>query len=198
MSSASEPERRQFYRVEDRVGVEYRPVQGELNGPLEPLFEGGEMLPLEEEFRRYDSEIRHHIGLIGESDRNLAQLAKALNDKLDTIARIMAFQQKPLQDDQWLPVTLSEGGIAFPVADPAPLSGNDHLALRLTLLPELTQVVALGRVVSLEDASQGTIVHLRFVRLEDHERQQIARHVLRIQARERQQQRQRDDQENDG
>lgn len=197
MSSASDPERRQFYRVEDRVGVEYRPVQGELTGPLEPLFEGGEMLPLEEEFRRYDSEIRHHIGLIGESDRNLAQLAKALNDKLDTIARIMAFQQKPLQDDQWVPVTLSEGGIAFPVSGPAP-SGGDHLALRLTLLPELTQVVTLGRVVSVEAGNDAPVVHLRFVGLEDHERQQIARHVLRIQARERQQQRQRNDLENDG
>ena len=197
MSSESDPERRQFYRVEDRVGVEYRPVQGELNGPLEPLFEGGEILPLEEEFRRYDSEIRHHIGLIGESDRNLAQLAKALNDKLDTIARIMAFQQKPLQDDQWLPVTLSEGGVAFPAADPAPSVGG-YLALRLTLLPELTQIVALGRVVSVVAGNEGPTVHLRFVGLEDHERQQIARHVLRIQARERQQRRQRDDQENDG
>lgn len=190
MPSASDPDRRQFYRVEDRVGVEYRPFQGDLNGPLEPLFEGGETLPLEEEFRRYDSEIRHHIGLIGESDRNLAQLAKALNDKLDTIARIMAFQQKPLQDDQWLAVTLSEGGIAFQAPEP-PLAVDDQLALRLTLLPELAQVVALGRVVSVEPGEAGAVVHLQFTRLDDHERQQIARHVLRIQARERQQQRQR-------
>lgn len=195
MSSESDPDRRQFYRVKDRVGVEYRPFQGELNGPLEPLFEGGETLPLEEEFRRYDSEIRHHIGLIGESDRNLAQLAKALNDKLDTIARIMAFQQKPLQDDQWLPVTLSEGGIAFAVSTPPP-SADEQLALRLTLLPELTQITALARVVSVEQTDDAPVAHLRFTRLEDHERQQIARHVLRIQARERQQQRQRDDQEN--
>lgn len=192
MSSASDPDRRQFYRVEDRVGVEYRTVQGELNGPVETLFEGGETLPLEEELRRHDVEIRHQIGLISETSRNLAQLAKALNDKLDTIARIMAFQQKPLQDNQWLPVTLSEGGLAFPAQTPAPGVG-DHLAMRLTLMPELSQVVAIGEVVSVDEKQQPPIVHLQFTRLEDHERQQIARHVLRIQARERQQQRQRDE-----
>jgi len=190
---SSDPERRQFYRVEDRVGVEYRTVQDKLNGPVETLFEGGETLPLEEEFHRHDSEIRHQIAQLGESNRNLAQLAKALNDKLDTIARIMAFQQKPLQENQWLPVTLSEGGVAFPAADSAPEMG-EQVAVRLTLLPELTQVAALGKVVSLDTSDgEGTVIHLQFTQLEDHARQQIARHVLRIQARERQQRRQRDD-----
>ena len=196
MPSAHDSERREFYRVDDRVGVEYRPIKGEFNGPIETLFEGGETLPLEEEFRRYDSEIRHQIAGLGETNRNLAQLVKALNDKLDTIARIMAFQQKPLQEDQWLPVTLSEGGVAFPASDAVPAEG-DLLAVRLTLLPELSQVVALGQVVTLAAGDATTVVHLQFTRLEDHERQQIARHVLRIQARERQHQRQRDDLQRD-
>ena len=196
MPSEPESERRQFYRVDDHVGIEYRLLEAEPTGPLETLFEGGETLPLEDEFRRHDSEIRHHIALLGESNRTTAQLAKALNDKLDTVARIMAFQQKPLQEDQWLPVTLSEGGVAFPAAAPAPNAGA-LVAVRLTLLPELSQVVALGRVVDLETGASGqSLVRLQFTQLEDHERQQIARHVLRIQARERQQRRQRDDLQN--
>ena len=190
MPSEHDPERRQFYRIEDRVGLECRLLDGEPAGPPETLFEGGETLPLEEELRRHDAEIRHQIGLLSESDRILSMIARALNDKLDTVARIMTFQQNPLQDNQWVQVTLSEGGLSFTSTDPAPAPGA-YMALRLTLMPELSQVVAYTRVVTADETSEGTRLHLQFHNLEDAERQQIARHVLRLQSRERQQARQR-------
>ena len=190
MPSEHDPERRQFYRIEDRVGLECRLLDGEPAGPPETLFEGGETLPLEEELRRHDAEIRHQIGLLSESDRVLSQLARALNDKLDTVARIMTFQQNPLQDSEWAQITLSEGGLSFTSMEPAPPPGA-FMALRLTLMPEFSQVAAYGRVVTVDEAPEGTRLHLQFHNLEDAERQQIARHVLRLQARERQQARQR-------
>lgn len=190
MPSDHDPERRQFYRIEDRIGLECRVLDGEPSGPPETLFEGGETLPLEEELRRHDADIRHQIGLLSESDRILSQLARALNDKLDTVARIMTFQQNPLQDSEWVHVTLSEGGLSFIVPESPPEQGA-LMALRLTLMPELSQVAAYARVVTVDNTAEGTRLHLQFHKLEDAERQQIARHVLRLQARERQQARQR-------
>ncbi|XOZ34088.1 PilZ domain-containing protein [Halomonadaceae bacterium KBTZ08] len=190
MPKEHDPERRQFYRIEDRVGLECRQLEGEPTAPPETLFEGGETLPLEEELRRHDAEIRHQIGLLSESDRVLSQLARALNDKLDTMARIMTFHHNPLQDSDWVNVTLSEGGLSFITTEPVP-EAESLMALRLTLMPELSQVAAYARVVSTDTTEEGTRLHLRFHNMEDTERQQIARHVLRIQARERQQARQR-------
>lgn len=190
MPSEHDPERRQFYRIEDRIGLECRLLDGEPTASPETLFEGGETLPLEEELRRHDAEIRHQIGLLPESDRILSQLARALNEKLDTVARIMTFQLNPLQDSDWVDVTLSEGGLSFITTEPRPAQ-DTLMALRLTLTPELSQVVAYGRVVTVDDTARGTRLHLRFHSLGDAERQRIARHVLRLQARERQQARQR-------
>lgn len=196
MPSEHDPERRQFYRIEDRVGLECRQLEGEPTGPPETLFEGGETLPLEEELRRHDAEIRHQLGLLSESDRVLSQLARALNEKLDTVARIMTFQQNPLQDSEWVHVTLSEGGLSFITTDPVP-ELDSLMAVRLTLMPELSQVAAYTRVVSVDATDDGTRLHLQFHNMEDAERQQIARHVLRLQARERQQARQRREQRGD-
>ncbi|MEQ6885106.1 PilZ domain-containing protein [Salicola sp. Rm-C-2C1-2] len=190
MPSEHDSERRQFYRIEDCIGLECRQLSGEPTAPADTLFEGGETLPLEEELQRHDAEIRHQIGLLSENDRILSQLARALNEKLDTVARIMAFQKNPLQDSDWVHVTLSEGGLSFATTQLTP-TVDARMAVRLTLMPELSQVAAFARVVSLEETGEGTRLHLQFQHMEDAVRQQIARHVLRIQARKRQQIRQR-------
>lgn len=190
MPPEHDPERRQFYRIEDRVGLECRQIEGEPTGSPETLFEGGETLPLEEELRRHDADVRHHLGMLSENDRVLYQLARALNDKLDTVARIMTFQQNPLQDSEWANVTLSEGGLSYTAGSPAPPL-QTILALRLTLMPELSQVSTYARVIAVDELAEGVQLHLQFHNLEDAERQKIARHVLRIQARERQRARQR-------
>ncbi len=192
MPSNTDSERRQYYRVEDVVGLEYRLVNGELHNPVATLFEGSETLVLQEEVRRVDAEIRAQISQLAETDRNLAHLMKSLNEKLDTVARIMTFERKPLQDEQWRPVTLSEGGLSFE-CEQSGFQPDTVLAVRLTLNPELTRLSLLTRVVYVEPGTQGERLHLEFIELQDHERQQIAKHVLRIQAKERQQQRQHDD-----
>ena len=188
MPSNDDNDRRQFYRVEDRVGLEYRRVEGAPSGPVATLFEGAATLVLHEEVRRYDNEIRAQLNQLAETDRNLSHLLKALNDKLDTVARIMTFEQKPLQDEHWVDVTISEGGISFQRRN-IDFSEDETLAVRLTFIPELTQVAVLSRVVRVEPLEGAQRAHLEFIEMEDHERQLIARHVLRTQARQRQQQR---------
>ena len=192
MPPSTDSERRQYYRVEDVVGLEYRRLEGHLHNPVATLFEGSETLVLQEEVRRIDADIRAQISQLAETDRNLAHLLKSLNEKLDTVSRIMTFERKPLQDEQWRQVTLSEGGLSFRCGESG-FQPDTVLAVRLTLNPELTRLSLLTRIVYVEPADQGEQLHLEFIDIQDNERQQIAKHVLRIQARERQQQRQHDD-----
>ena len=98
----------------------------------------------------------------------------------------MAFEQNPLQPDAWQEVTLSEGGLSFssPEGDWRP---GDRLALRMTLPPELFRPVAVAEVLGSQPEASGTTrVHTEFIRLNDSDRQQIARHVMRWQIRQRQ------------
>ena len=178
-------ERRDFFRIEDRVGLEIRklPPGTSVEGDA---FDGDHLKSLKAEFRRLDQDVKSHLASLAEKDRLLTGLIKSLNGKLDTIARIMAFEQNPLQPEDWQEVTLSEGGLSFSSNNPDWQQG-DRLAIRMTLPPELFQPQAIAHVVEVQpDASGGSRVHTEFTRIEDGDRQQIARHVMRWQIRQRQ------------
>ncbi|SHK43851.1 PilZ domain-containing protein [Marinobacter antarcticus] len=179
------PERREFFRIEDRIGLEVHKLEpsAELD---ENVFSGDHLENLEAEFRRLDQDIKSQLASLADQDRVLTGLIKSLNGKLDALARIMAFQQNPLQPGDWQDVTLSEGGLAF-CASPQAWQTGDRLTVRMTLPPELYQPRAVAEVLDVQaDETGRTRVHTDFIRIQDSDRQQIARHVMRWQIRQRQ------------
>jgi len=182
----SPADRRDFYRISDRIGLEIRrhAPDSQETSP----FHGSHLETLRAEFRRLDQDVKSQLANLAERDRLLTSLIKAINGKLDTLARIMAFEQNPLQPEDWQQITLSEGGLSFNA------TVNDYAVgeifhLRLTLPPELYQPVATARIISIEpDENGGYQAHSEFTDIHDHDRQQIARHVLRWQVRQRQSQ----------
>lgn len=183
------PDRRDFFRIEDRIGLEYQRLPHGTTRPEHPLFED-HLDSLKTELKRLDQEFRNQLPLLAERDRLAASLLKSLNGKVDTLARIMAFEQNPLQPEQWRDVTLSEGGVSFEVAANE-LAVGDLIVLRLTLPPELYRPQATAEVVEVtppEQPDQGDTVrvHTSFVDIPDGDRQQIAKHVMAWQIRQRQ------------
>ncbi|WP_166265879.1 PilZ domain-containing protein [Marinobacter caseinilyticus] len=187
MPATPPSERRDYFRIEDLIGLEYRRYKPSQNVPADP-FGDGHLDGLKAELRKLDTDVRNHLASLSEKDRLLTTLLKSLNGKVDTLARIMAFEQNPLQPEDWQEVTLSEGGIAFVAPDNA-LTVGDAIALRMTLPPELYRPQALARVIDSQPCgSGGTRVHAEFTDIHDLARQHIARHVMRWQIRQRQQQ----------
>ncbi len=182
-STGISADRRDFYRISDRIGLEIRRNAADDTSPASP-FDDSHLESLRAEFRRMDQDVRSQLANLAERDRLLTSLIKSLNGKLDILARIMAFEQNPLQPEDWQTVTLSEGGLAFETT-----SDNywvdEVLSMRLTLPPELFQPLATARVLSIEPGNSRFQVHTEFIDIHDHDRQQIARHVLRWQARQR-------------
>ena len=179
-------DQRDFFRIQDRIGLEFRklaPDAGDLSDPFQDNHCDG----LRAELRRLDLDVRNQLASLAERDRLLANLLKSLNGKVDTLARIMAFEQNPLQPEDWRVVTLSEGGVAFTMAD-TDLDIGDLLAIRMTLPPELFRPEAVAQVVEIRDEnSPEPWFHTEFTRLHDSDRQQIAKHIMRWQIRHRQQ-----------
>ena len=179
------PDRRDFFRIEDRIGLEIRRLSPTASLE-ENAFDGDHLESLKAEFRRLDQDVRSQLASLAERDRLLTGVIKSLNGKLDTLARIMAFEQNPLQPEDWQNVTLSEGGLAFYARESGWATG-DRLAIRMTLPPELFQPQAVARVIDVQPNSpDGARVHTEFERIQDSDRQQIARHVMRWQIRQRQ------------
>lgn len=179
------PERRDFFRIEDRIGLEIRKLSPTTT-PEEEAFDGDHLESLKAEFRRLDQDVKSQLASLAEQDRLLTGLIKSLNSKLDTLARIMAFEQNPLQPEDWQEVTLSEGGLSFSTVI-SDYAIDERISVRLTLPPELFQPVATAQILSIEpDGNDAYRVHTEFVDIHDADRQQIARHVLRWQIRQRQ------------
>lgn len=178
-------DRRDFFRISDHIGLEIRTLgPGEIN--RENPFNDNHIESLRSEFRRLDQDVRAQLANLAERDRLLTSLIKSLNGKLDTLARIMAFEQNPLQPGDWQDVTLSEGGLSFHNSTNR-FAAGDQLAMRMTLPPELFQPVTTARVIDIApDQNGGSTVHTEFTDIHDNDRQQIARHVMRWQIRQRQ------------
>lgn len=187
MEPRNEQDRRQFYRITDQVGLELKTLTDGDTLPADP-FGDGHLSALMDELQRLDHDIRGNLATLAERDRLVASLIKSLNSRVDALARIMTFEQNPLQPEQWATVTLSEGGVAFPSDDPGLVTGS-RVALRLTLPPELFRPSGILDIVSESRDTNGVRhVHGEFVSLDEGPRQQIARHVMQWQIRQRQQQ----------
>ena len=181
----SPQDRRDFFRIQDRIGLEVRRLDDQHDADQD-LFTDSPLESLKAEFRRLDQDIKTHLANLAERDRLLTGLIKSLNSKMDTLERIIAFEQNPLQPDDWQDVTLSEGGVAFFSAS-ACWQAGDRIAVRMTLPPELYQPQAVAEVLgSQADTAGGAWVQAEFIHLEESDRQQIARHVMRWQIRQKQ------------
>ena len=177
-------ERRDYFRIEDRIGLEIGKLSPTAS-PDEKAFGNGHLDSLKAEYRRLDQDVRSQLASLAERDRLLTGLIKSLNGKLDTLARIMAFEQNPLQPEDWQEVTLSEGGVAFYTPSKTFKIG-DLVTVRMTLPPELFQPRAIAEIIhTYPDNAGGVCVHTQFVHIHDSDRQQIARHVMRWQIRQR-------------
>lgn len=181
-----ENDRRLVYRIQDRARVEYRPLHGESPDALEQLFPPSPLLNLQNDLMLLDEEGEHLLRRIADLDRATAAYLRLLNRKIERIAQNFHSAAAPGDNST---ITLSEEGLSFELPEPLP---PGHLyALRLTLQPTGTVILARGRVRYHHPLADGAVrVGLHFVDLDDQYRHLIARHLIEHQARMRRQQRQ--------
>lgn len=185
--STAEKERRDFFRISDRAGLEVELFTGPVDPGMANPFTDTSAAPLHAELQRVDRDIRSQLNGLTEQDRAIGTILKSLNAKVDTLARIMALDQNPLQPAQWKPINLSEGGVGF-ASDDERLEEGSLVAVRLTLPPEFIRPWGIVEVVSRSQTADGEYwVHTEFRHLHDADRRQIARHVMQWQIRQRNQ-----------
>jgi hypothetical protein len=184
--SARELNQRDYYRVECRVVLSHRVVGNHIPGDQSPesFFPDNEHFNLLRELRRIDQENNSLLHALSEQNRNLGGYFAVVNRKIDTVARHLAALTPEMSRGVEQSVSLSEAGISF-ICTPAPKPG-DVLAIRLTLLPAWVGLAAYGVVTKVgPDEGDGARTLVGFERLQDADRQIIARHVMQVQMAER-------------
>ena len=196
MEDREEAERRDYFRIDDRVLLDYRAIEPDaLTQPVEQHFPPSSTFDLIRDLRALEHE---HSPARGGSDhdREFDQQLRLLHRKIDLVAATLVAIEQNRAGREAVRVSLSEGGIAFPADAPLPL--GTPVALQIQLLPELVGLHLYGEVIhdqSLlhwEDCGHASPIAVRFLQLREVDRQLLARHILKSQINARRERQQRD------
>lgn len=185
MSTPDADDRREYYRIEDTLALEFRPLREDEIQSQEVLQDDSALFNLLSDLHLTDFESQHLLRHIHERDRPLASYLKVMNKRIDLIAQ--ALTQSLLREiGPARRVTLSEGGINF--RDDQPLPVGQALALKIVLLPQGLGLLLRAKVTHCQQQAEGDYeIGTEFDILGDAQRQLLARHILQRQASERRQ-----------
>ncbi|WP_152224557.1 PilZ domain-containing protein [Pseudomonas sp. SCB32] len=183
MSTPDADDRREYYRIEDTLALEFRPLREDEIQSGEVLQDDSALFNLLSDLHLTDFESQHLLRHINERDRPLASYLKVINKRIDLIAQ--ALTQSLLREiGPARQVTLSEGGIDF--RDDQPLALGQGLALKIVLLPQGLGLLLRAKVTHCQQHPEGSYeIGTEFETLSDAQRQLLARHILQRQALER-------------
>lgn len=182
MSTLDEEDRREYYRIEDTIALEIRPLSATEATGQEVLQDASPLFNLLSELHLSEFESQHLLRQINERDRNIAAFLKAQNKRIDLLSQVIALTVLG-QIGEPQPVIISEGGIDF--QHRAPIAAGSRLSVKLVLMPQALGLLLRARVTHCDRKGDGYDVGTEFEHLTDAQRQLLARHILQKQAQER-------------
>ena len=182
MSTLDEEDRREYYRIEDMIALEIRPLSALEAAGQEVLQDASPLFNLLSELHLSEFESQHLLRQISERDRNLAAFLKSQNKRIDLLSQVIAITVLG-QIGEPQPVIISEGGIDF--QHPSPIAAGSRLSIKLVLMPQALGLLLRARVTHCDRKGDGFDVGTEFEHLTDAQRQLLARHILQKQAQER-------------
>ncbi|WP_434710028.1 PilZ domain-containing protein [Pseudomonas sp. R1-1] len=182
MSTLDEEDRREYYRIEDMIALEIRPLSAPEAAGEEVLQDASPLFNLLSELHLSEFESQHLLRQISERDRAIAAFLKSQNKRIDLLSQVVALTVLGhIGEPQ--PVIISEGGIDFQY--PTPVATGAHLSVKLVLMPQALGLLLRARVTHCDPKGDGYDVGTEFEHLTDAQRQLLARYILQKQAQER-------------
>jgi c-di-GMP-binding flagellar brake protein YcgR len=183
--SLDEEERREYYRIDDRIALEIHVLTDSEASETGLLQDASPLFNLLSELHLSEFESQHLLRQVNEADRTLANFLKAQNKRIDLLSQVVA-QTLLNRIGEPQPVTLSEGGITLSQA--RPMRPGTALSIKMALMPQALGLLLRAQVVhcSEQPNAEGLFeVGTEFVALADAQRQLLARYILQRQQQER-------------
>ncbi len=183
MSYQDADDRREYYRIDDTIALDFSLLSGPQALASDALHDASPLFNLLSDLHLMDFESQHLLRHISERDRTLANYLKVVNKRIDLLGQALA---QSLLRDIGVPrrVSLSEGGISF--NHPQAVPTGSHLALKMVLMPQALGLLLRARVMHCQAREDGQFeIGTEFEALSDAQRQLLARHILQTQAQQR-------------
>ncbi|WP_166359324.1 PilZ domain-containing protein [Pseudomonas akapageensis] len=183
MSTLDEEDRREYYRIEDRIALEISPLAGAEANDSDLLQDASPLFNLLSELHLSEFESQHLLRQLSDSDRTLANFLRAQNKRIDLLSQVVA-QTILGKIGEPQPVVLSENGVEFSQAQA--IKAGTLLSVKMALMPQALGLLLRARVIHCDPRPDGRFeIGTEFEALSDAQRQLLARYILQKQAQQR-------------
>lgn len=178
MDKSPVDDRRRYFRISDNLGVAYRVVADDHLRDEPPRTEPVRIFHLLEE---QDELISQLLTTLRERDPLVADLARALNQKINSIVNQLEMESRLIEQiaHKVCEVNISACGLGFPVEE-AIVPGT-QVQLDLVLLPESRRLLTDALVVSCEPEGEGHYARMNFVNMAPRDQELLIQHIVKRQ-----------------
>jgi hypothetical protein len=187
-------ERREYFRIRDQVVLDYQPLDAaeaalvaeEIQRDMPDRFT---VVSRFEASSRIMNRLTHTFA---SKMPDLARYLKSMDDKLNYMARLFVMEAIDLHERIPQVVTLSGGGICFGVD--REYTEDTLLELRIVLLPSMTGILSVGKVVHCQQAFPGLSgspwnIAVEYRDIREPDRDLLVKHIMNRQTEELRRQR---------
>ncbi len=191
MSTLDEEDRREYYRIDDRIALEISPLSAADAAGTDLLQDASPLFNLLSELHLSEFESQHLLRQLSDSDRTLGNFLKAQNKRIDLLSQVVA-QTILGHIGEPQPVVLSEGGVEF--MQPQAIAPGTRLSVKMALMPQALGLLLRAKVTHCDAKASGQFeIGTEFDAISDAQRQLLARYILQKQAAQRRKEREQND-----
>lgn len=176
-------ERREYFRIEDEVALDYRLIDGaEVDQLLERIKSRlVDRFTAASSFAATSRQMTHVMYKIQTQTPELARCLQAIDQKLNMIAQMFVSEEIELNQKPTREVSLSAGGIAFRAQHE--IDTGSLLELRMVLFPALVGILTVSRVVHCQRVDDDNTqfpwqIAVEYEHLRESDRELLVRHIM--------------------
>ena len=182
MSNNGTDERREYFRVEDDIYLQWQAVSEDEYARADEILKNltGNDFSLSADFATLNHKFHPILSNIKQAHPDIAHYLELLNTKLDSLGHHLLQQQDVYNKQKLTHVNISASGLMY--ATKNPLKIDTLLKLEYVLCPEKVGIITYGRVVNTTLLENGEhCIHISFEHMRAEDSELMIKHNLNIQ-----------------
>jgi hypothetical protein len=182
MSNKKTDERREYFRVEDDIYLQWQTVSEDEYAQAEDTLKNltDNDFSLSADFATLNNKFHPILNNIKQAHPDIAHYLELLNTKLDSLGHHLLQQQDVYNEQKLTHVNISASGLMYAAEKPIPV--NSLLKLEYVLFPEKVGIITYGKVVNTTHLENGKhCIHISFEHMRTEDSELMIKHNLNTQ-----------------
>ena len=176
-------ERREYFRIDDEVVLDYRLIDEDAVAPLVERIQARvpDRFTAASSFAATSRQMGQVMHKVQNQSPELARCLQAIDQKLNLLAQLFVTEEIHIDQQPTQAVNLSAGGIAF--RSQQEIRTGSLLEMRIVLFPSLVGILNVSRVIHCERINDGNTqyswqIAVAYEHLRESDRELLVRHIM--------------------